>query len=156
MAKGVSKERGLMLARDRARSSALSHTALSCGEGQMVRARRLSVNLRRAAFETPGNRWSFALPGHDRQDGCRLRLTRPHVARLYGTCGVAAAVGLQDTQPRGYHLQFSLAAASSCICFGSKEGIALLLLLLPPSLLSALMQSQLSSIFRRTMKFEAL
>jgi hypothetical protein len=64
MAKGVSKERGLMLARDRARSSALSHTALRGGEGQMVRARRLSVNLRRAAFETPGNRWSFALPGH--------------------------------------------------------------------------------------------
>jgi hypothetical protein len=43
MVKGVLKERGLMPARDRARSSALSHTSLSGGEGQMVRARRLSV-----------------------------------------------------------------------------------------------------------------
>jgi hypothetical protein len=111
MVKGVLKERGLMPARDRARSSALSHTSLSGGEGQMVRARRLSVNLRGAAFETPGNRWSVALPGHYRRDGCRLRLTRPHV--LKATCGAAAAVGLQDTQPRGYHLQVSLAAASA-------------------------------------------
>ena len=105
------KERGLMPARDRARSSALSHTSLSGGEGQMVRARRLSVNLRGAAFETPGNRWSVALPGHYRRDGCRLRLTRPHV--LKATCGAAAAVGLQDTQLRGCHLQVSLAAASA-------------------------------------------
>ena len=111
MVKGVLKERGLMPARDRARSSALSHTSLSGGEGQMVRARRLSVNLRGAAFETPGNRWSVALPGHYRRDGCRLRLTRPHV--LKATCGAAAAVGLQDTQPRGYHLQVSLAPASA-------------------------------------------
>ena len=111
MVKGVLKERGLMPARDRARSSALSHTSLSGGEGQMVRARRLSVNLRGAAFETPGNWWSVALPGHYHRDGCRLRLTRPHV--LKATCGAAAAVGLQDTQPRGYHLQVSLAAASA-------------------------------------------
>jgi hypothetical protein len=86
-----------MLARDRARFSVFPQTALSGGERQVARVQRPSVNLRGAALETPGNRWSVALPGHYRLDGCRLRLTRPHV--LEATCGAAAAVGLQDTQP---------------------------------------------------------
>ena len=111
MVKGDSKKRGLMLARDRARFSVFPQTARSGGEKQVARGRRPSVSLRGAALETPGNLWSVAPPGHYRRDGCRLRLTRPHV--LEATCGAAAAVGLQDTQPRGCHLQVSLAAASA-------------------------------------------
>jgi hypothetical protein len=111
MVKGNSKNRGLMLARDRARCSVFPQTAGSGGEKQVARDQRPSVSLRGAALETPGNLWSVAPPGHYRRDGCRLRLTRPHV--LEATCGAAAAVGLQDTQPRGCHLQVSLAAASA-------------------------------------------
>jgi len=111
MVKGDSKKRGLMLARDRARFSVFPQTARSGGEKQVARDRRPSVNLRGAALENPGNLWSVAPPGHYRRDGCRLRLTRPHV--LEATCGAAAAVGLQDTQPRGCHRQVSLAAASA-------------------------------------------
>jgi hypothetical protein len=111
MVKGNSKNRGLMLARDRARFSVFPQTARIGGEKQVARDQRPSVNLRGAALETPGNLWSVAPPGHYRRDGCRLRLTRPHV--LEATCGAAAAVGLQDTQPRGCHPQVSLAAASA-------------------------------------------
>ncbi len=111
MAKGNSKKRGLMLARDLARYSAFAQTALIGGERQVERVRRPSVNLRGAALETPGNRWSVALPGHYRRDGCRLRLDRPRV--LKATREAAAAVGLQDTQPRGCPRQVSLAAASA-------------------------------------------
>ena len=111
MVKGDSKKRGLMLARDRARFSVFPQTARSGGEKQVARDRRPSVNLRGAALENPGNLWSVAPPGHYRRDGCSLRLTRPHV--LEATCGAAAAVGLQDTQPRGCHRQVSLAAASA-------------------------------------------
>ena len=77
----------------------------------MERVRRPSVNLRGAALEIPGNRWCVALPGYYRRDGCSLRLDGPHV--LEATCGTAAAVGLQDTQPRGCPRQVSLAAASA-------------------------------------------
>ena len=111
MVKGTSKNRWVMLARDRARFSVFPQTARSGGEKQVARDQRPSVSLRGAALETPGNLWSVAPPGHYRRDGCRLRLTGPHV--LKATCGAAAAVGLQDTQPRGYHLQVSLAAASA-------------------------------------------
>ena len=111
MAMGNSKKRGLMPGHGPTRHSALAQTAQSGGERQVERVRRPSVNLRGAALEIPGNRWSVALPGHYRRDGCRLRLDRPRV--LKATRGAAAAVGLQDTQPRGYHLQVSLAAASA-------------------------------------------
>jgi hypothetical protein len=111
MAKGNSKKHGLMLARDRARRSVFAQTARSCGERQVERVRRPSVNLRGAALETPGNRWSVALPGHYRRDGCRLRLDRPLV--LEATCEAADAVGLQDTQQRVCPRQVSFAAASA-------------------------------------------
>jgi hypothetical protein len=113
MAKGNLKKRGFMLARVRHASSLSSHNALSGGKRQAACVRWLSVNLRGATLKIPGNWQTVVLPGHDRQDGCRLRLTRPHVSPLCGMCGAAAAVGLQDTQPRGYDLQVSLAAASA-------------------------------------------
>ena len=108
---GNSKKRGLMPGHGPTRHSALAQTAQSGGERQVERVRRPSVNLRGAALEIPGNRWCVALPGYYRRDGCSLRLDGPHV--LKATCGTAAAVGLQDTQPRGCPRQVSLAAASA-------------------------------------------
>ncbi len=105
MVKGISKNCGLMLARDHTRFSVFPQTARTGGEKQVALDQRPGVNLRGAALETPGNLWSVAPPGHYHRDGCRLRLTRPHV--LEATCGAATAVGLQDTQPRGCHLQVS-------------------------------------------------
>ena len=61
MAMGNSKKRGLMPGHGPTRHSALAQTAQSGGERQVERVRRPSVNLRGAALEIPGNRWSVAL-----------------------------------------------------------------------------------------------
>jgi hypothetical protein len=97
-----------MLARDR-RASALSfHTALSGGKRQVSCVRRLSVNLRGATLEIPGNWQTDVLPGHDRLDGCDLSPQGTHTE-----CGITVAGELQSTQPWGYRLRFFWAAAST-------------------------------------------
>jgi hypothetical protein len=107
MVEGNSKERGFMLARHGRAPTASFQTAHSGGEKPVSRVRGLSVNLRGASLQIPENWQTVALPGHDCQDGCDLSPQGPHTES-----GIAVAGELQSTQPWGYRLRFSWAAAS--------------------------------------------
>jgi hypothetical protein len=107
MVNGNSKKRGFMLARHGSAPTATFQTAQSGGERQVSSGRGLSVNLRGATLEIPGNWQTVVLPGHDRQDGYGLS---PQGTPMEG--GIVVAGELQSTQPWGYHLRFFWAAAS--------------------------------------------
>jgi hypothetical protein len=79
-----------MLARYRRATDLPIHTALSGGERQAVRVRRLSVNLQGATLGIPGNWQPDVLPGHDRLDGSDLSPQGPHAE-----CGITVTGDLQ-------------------------------------------------------------